>query len=65
MQTQFTLKIKKFIKRVLDWGSPEKYVRKLHEQKGYLEAYSAHTEKDYSDEYPHPIGQKMVEIKKK
>lgn len=37
-------KLKKLIKRVLNWGSPDKYVRKLHEKKSYLEAYAAHTD---------------------
>ncbi len=45
-------KLKKLIKRVLGWGSPEKYVRKLHEQKSYLDAYSAHTDARIPEE-PH------------
>jgi len=36
--------VKKFVKRVLNWGSPEKYVRKLHEKQAYLDAYTAHTD---------------------
>ena len=46
------LKIKKFIKRILGWGSPEKYVRQLHEKRGYLDAYSEHTNSRITDE-PH------------
>lgn len=37
-------KIKKFVKQVLNWGSPDKYVRKLHEKQAYLNAYAAHTD---------------------
>ncbi|MAF80305.1 hypothetical protein CL629_04490 [bacterium] len=36
--------MKKLIKRILNWGSPEKYVRKLHENKSYLDAYADHTD---------------------
>jgi len=46
-------KIKKFIKRTLNWGSPEKYVRRLYEQKGYLEAYAAHTDAQILEGKPH------------
>lgn len=38
------LQLKKLIKRILNWGSPDRYVRKLHETKGYLDAYAAHTD---------------------
>ena len=42
-------KIKKIIKRILGWGSPEKYVQKLHEKKAYLDAYAAHTDTRISE----------------
>jgi len=54
--------IKKLIKKVLGWGSPEKYVRKLHEKKSYLDAYSEHTNARIAEEPHKAIGGSWEEM---
>jgi len=56
--------VREIVKRILSWGSPEKYVRKLHESKKYLEAYSEHTDSRITTEPHNAIGGSWEEMGK-
>jgi SAM-dependent methyltransferase len=59
-----TTMLKKMVKRILGWGSPEKYVRKLHEKKRYLDAYAKHTNARIEKEPHAAIGGSWEEMGK-
>ncbi|MEK7479515.1 MAG: class I SAM-dependent methyltransferase [Patescibacteria group bacterium] len=59
------MKLKAFVKKALNWGSPDKYVRKLHEKKAYLDAYAAHTDTRVAEgDYQRAIGGSWDEMGK-
>ncbi|MDP3724884.1 MAG: methyltransferase [Nanoarchaeota archaeon] len=59
------MKPKVLIKKILNWGSPDKYVRKLHEKKAYLDAYAAHTDTRVAEgDYQKAIGGSWEEMGK-